>query len=97
VDACETQVPGPGSPLDVERFVLLEWRARAPMLQQLWSDETVQATLGEWKGVTVDAEALTSTRTLISATPQPEPSLLPKASNHLPFQQKVLTSGRKMV
>jgi len=70
VDACETQVPGSGSPLDVERFVLLEWRARAPMLQQLWSDDTVRAPLGEWKGVTVDAEAgaSTRTRTLVSST-----------------------------
>jgi hypothetical protein len=41
------------TPADLDRSILLEWRASSPQLQQVWSDES--APVSAWEGITVGA------------------------------------------
>jgi len=41
------------TPADLDRSILLEWRASSPQLQRVWSDEN--APVSAWEGVTVGA------------------------------------------
>jgi Leucine-rich repeat (LRR) protein len=43
--------PSTPTPADLDRSILLEWRATSPQLQRLWRD--ANAPLSAWKGVTV--------------------------------------------
>jgi Leucine-rich repeat (LRR) protein len=43
--------PSTPTPADLDRSILLEWRATSPKLQRLWRD--ANAPLSAWKGVTV--------------------------------------------